>query len=205
MDSVSEKHLEEFVCACHLLASHGLLQCSSGNLSWRVDKEKMVITATRAWMANITKEQVVVCRISDGTILNGRKPSEEIGFHLGILRERSDVNVVLHFQTPCATAIACCARDVMNFSIIPEVPFYIGQIAEVPYMDPGSENLSRAVISAMEEHDLVIMKNHGQVTVGKSFNDVIQKATFFELACEIILLAGKNIQFLSDDAINRLR
>lgn len=44
-----------------------------------------------------------------------------------------------------------------------------------------------------------------KVTVGKIFEDVIQKVIFFEPACEIILRAGEQIQFLSEDAITCLR
>jgi ribulose-5-phosphate 4-epimerase/fuculose-1-phosphate aldolase len=205
MTNVSEKQLEDFVAACHRVASFGLVRCSSGNLSWRVNEEYMLITATRSWMAEITREQVAVCRISNGDVLNEKKPSAENGFHFGILRERSDVNVVLHFQSPFATALACSWREQKNFFVIPEIPYYIGQIAVVPYLDPGSNALAKEVISAMKEHDLVILKNHGQVTVGKSFDDVIQKASFFELACEIILRTGDQVQFLSQDAIVYLR
>jgi len=205
MMHVSEKHLEEFVAGCRRVASHGLVRSSSGNLSWRVNEEYMLITATRSWMGELSREQIAICRISDGAVLNEKKPSAENGFHFGILRERPDVNVVLHFQSPYATAIACSGRDYNNFSVIPEIPYYLGQIAIVPYLNPGSNELAREVISAMKAHDLVIMKNHGQVTVGRNFDEVIQKATFFELACEIILHAGDQVQFLSQDAIDYLR
>jgi len=205
MMHVSEKYLEEFVTACHRVASHGLVRSSSGNLSWRVNEEYMLITATRSWMGELTREQIAICRISDGAVLNEKKPSAENGFHFGILRERSDVNVVLHFQSPYATAVACSGRDYNNFSVIPEIPYYLGQIATVLYLNPGSNELAREVISAAKEHDLAILKNHGQVTVGRNFDEVIQKASFFELACEIILHAGDQAQFLSQDAIDYLR
>ncbi len=202
---VSEKHLGEFVAGCRRVASCGLVRSSSGNLSCRISKEHMLITATRSWMGELTREQIAVCRISDGAILNDKRPSAENGFHFGILRERPDVNVVLHFQSPCATAIACSSKDYKNFSVIPEIPYYLGQVAVVSYLNPGSNELAREVVSAMKGHDLVILKNHGQVTVGKSFDEVIQKASFFELACEIILRASDQIQFLSQDAIDYLR
>ncbi|HHT9109484.1 MAG TPA: class II aldolase/adducin family protein [Candidatus Wunengus sp. YC63] len=205
MMHVSEKHLEEFVAGCHRVASYGLVRSSSGNLSWRVNEEYMLITATRSWMGELTREQIAICRISDGSVLNEKKPSAENGFHFGILRERSDVNVVLHFQSPYATAVACSGRDYNNFSVIPEIPYYLGHVAIVSYLNPGSNELAREVVSSMKEHDLVILKNHGQVTVGKNFDEVIQKATFFELACEIILQAGDKVQFLSQDAIDYLR
>jgi hypothetical protein len=40
---VSEKYLEQFVVASHCVASHGLVRSSSGNLSWRVSEEHMLI------------------------------------------------------------------------------------------------------------------------------------------------------------------
>lgn len=202
---VSEKYFEEFVAGCRRVVSHGLVRSSSGNLSWRVSEEHMFITATRSWMGELTGEQIAICRISDGAVLNDKKPSAENGFHFGILRERPDVNVVLHFQSPYATAIACSERDYKDFSVIPEIPYYLGRIATVPYLNPGSNELAREVVSAMKEHDLVILKNHGQVTVGKNFDEVIQKASFFELACEIIIHAGDQVQFLSQDAVDYLR
>ena len=45
--------------------------------------------------------------LSDGTIIDGAKPTVEIAFHAGIMRARPDVSVVMHFQTPCATTLAC--------------------------------------------------------------------------------------------------
>ena len=206
MKKITEDHFEAFVDACHEVAAQGLVRCSSGNISWRINEDYMLITATSAWMANITKEHIALIRISDRAILNDEKPSSESGFHLGIMQNRPDVNVILHFQSPNATALACCAKDLTNFYIIPEIPYYIGEISVLPYLDPGSKNLAEAVITAIEKHDLVTLKNHGQVTVGKSFDDVIQKATFFELACDILLRMGNlPIQFISTSAINKLR
>ena len=205
MPIVSQRQLEDFAAASRRAAAHGLMRCSSGNLSWRIDGEHMLVKASRSWMADLTADQVALCRIADGVALNGRTPSVEIGFHAGILRQRPEVNAVLHFQTPCATTLACSNLQSINFFVIPEIPYYIGPIAIVPYLDPGSRDLADAVLAAMRDHDLAIMKNHGQVTVGKSFDDVIQKAAFFELACEIILRAGDRVQPLSADALSRLR
>ncbi|MDY6863168.1 MAG: class II aldolase/adducin family protein [Thermodesulfobacteriota bacterium] len=206
MLDISQKNFEEFITASHRVAAYSLVRCSSGNLSWRVDDKHMLISASGTWLADIIKDQVAVCRISDGTPLNDKKPSAEIGFHTGILRERSDMNVVLHFQSPFATALACRSPETMNCFVIPEIPYYIGPVAVVPYMHPGSEDLAEAVISAMKDHDLVLMCNHGQVTVGKNFNDAIQKAVFFELACEIILKSGGQTRIISEypDDIRKL-
>jgi len=205
MRAIPEATLDRFVDACHDVARHGLVRCSCGNLSMRVDEECFLVTATGSWMSNLTRDQVAVCRLDDGTSLNDKKPSSETGFHAGILRSRPDVNVVLHFQTACATTVACQPANQVDFSLIPEVPFYIGPVARVPYFTPGSEELAAAVTQAMRAHDMVLLSNHGQVTAAKDFDHVLQNAEFFELACEIILLGGNSITPLSPQAIKQLQ
>ena len=205
MKNVPEGQLAGFVAAAHQVAEYGLVLCGSGNLSWRVDDGLMLVTATGSWMASISPDGVAVCRIADGASLNGKNPSKEIGFHAAILRERADVNVVLHFQSPYATTVACRQPEMEDFSVIPEVPHYIGPVATVPYLPPGSRELADAVASAILGHELAILRNHGQVVVGDSLDQVIAKAMCFELACKIILGAAGRVQHLPADAVADLR
>lgn len=155
-------------------------------------------------MENLSPDHLSVCRISDGSLLEGNKPTVEIGFHAGILRTRSDVNVVMHFQTPCATTLSCQPSRNTNYFVIPEIPFYIGHVASVPYLCPGSEELAQAVTDAMRDHDLVIMGNHGLVTVAGDFAHAVQNAEFFELACEIIIRGGEMVKPLAEEDVNTL-
>ncbi len=205
MQEIPLATLDRFVDACHEVAKHGLVRCSCGNLSMRVDEERFLVSTTGSWMSNLTRDQVALCRTDNGSSLNDTKPSSETGFHAGILRSRPDVNVVLHFQTPCATTIACQPANNVDFSLIPEIPFYIGPVARVPYFTPGAEELAAAVTQAMCAHDMVLLSNHGQVTAAKDFDHVLQNAEFFELACEITLLGGNSITPLTSRAIGDLR
>lgn len=203
MKHVADEQIKVFIDACHQAAAYGLLRYSSGNMSWRVNDELVLMSASRSWLAELTGGDVTVCKIDDGRCINGKTPSVEHVFHIGILRQRSDVNVVLHFQSPYATAIACGEPDKYNFFVIPEIPFYIGRPAIVEYLPPGSPELAEAVVAAMKEHDTAILRNHGLVTVGRDFKDVIQKAGFFELACQILLCQDKPI-YLSQAAVDAL-
>jgi len=155
-------------------------------------------------MSCLRADDVVVCRIDDGCVLNDRKPTVEIMFHAGILRARPDVNVVMHFQTPHATTLACRDSGEVNFFVIPEIPFYIGPIARVPYHRPGSQALAEAVTGAMGDHDMVIMGNHGQVTVARDFDHAIQNAEFFELACQVIVRGGDAVRPLAEEDVREL-
>jgi ribulose-5-phosphate 4-epimerase/fuculose-1-phosphate aldolase len=183
--------------ACRKAASFELFKCSSGNMSWRIDDSHMAVTATRSWLGELTCEQVALCRLSDGECLNGVKPTVEARFHAGILRCRREMNVVLHFQSSYATAIACGDVSSYNFNVIPEIPFYIGKIGIVPFLPPGTEELATAVIEQMKTHNLAVMRNHGLVTAARDFNMAIQNAVFFELACSV-LLTQPNPVFIGD-------
>ena len=205
MKPVSRRRQNEFVAACHEAEDRGLMRCSSGNLSWRVGDGRMLVTRTRSWLGRLTVDDIAVCAIEDGTVLNGVKPTVEARFHTGILRARPDVNVVLHYQSPCATALACQKRKHANYDVIPEIPFYIGPIGQVPYLPPGSPELADAVIEVMTAHNLAVMANHGQITVAQDFDHVIQNAEFFELASQIILLSGRCLDPLSAKAVKALR
>jgi len=202
--TIRESILDEFVHACHKAASHGLMRCSSGNLSLRVDDDRLLVTSSRSWIADISSDEVSVCRISDGALLDGDKPSVEIGFHAGILRTRPDVNVVMHFQTPSATTLACQQLGNTNYFVIPEIPFYIGYVARIPYLLPGSKELAKAVTDAMRNHNMVIMGNHGHVTVARDFDHAIQNAEFFELASDLIIRGGDKVKPLDESDVNAL-
>jgi hypothetical protein len=56
----------------------------------------------------------------------------------------------------------------------------------------------------MRTHDMVTIVNHGQVTVADNFAHAIQKASFFELACEIIVHGSDELTRLSPEAAQHL-
>ncbi|MFW6133025.1 MAG: class II aldolase/adducin family protein, partial [Planctomycetota bacterium] len=198
MIDVDEQTVSAFVAAARDVAAYGLVRCSSGNLSRRLDDERMLISASRTWLADLTAEGVSICRIADAEHLAGPPASIETRFHAGILRRRRDADWVLHFQSPAATVLAC--RDERpNLNVIIEVPAYIGPVAWVDYRAPGSAELAEAVIEAMAGHDMAVLRNHGQVTAGATAGETLQRAAFFELACEIVLRGGAPVRPLNDE------
>jgi len=203
--NVFEEQKKQFADAARMAGQLGLLSFSSGNLSWRVSGEAVLLTASRSWLGELSDEQVTVSRISDGTVIEGPAATIESKFHLGILNARADANVVLHFQSPFATALCCHKNRQLNFNITPEIPSYIGEIGWVDFFIPGSDKLAEAVIEVMKNHNMAMLLNHGQVTVGKDLKDAIQRAGFFEMTCRTIILNGDNVRVLPGWAVEQLR
>ncbi len=202
---VSNKQLQEFIAAAHRAGNERLMLCSSGNLSWRIDDDVALVSGTGSWLPAIRPEQVCVCRISSGEVISERKPSMESGFHLGVLRARKDVNVVLHFQSEYATTIACMEEKPTDFNVTAEIPCHVGsEIPVIPYYRPGSPELAKAVTGALTNHDSALLSKHGQVVCGKDFDDAFQKAVFFEMACRIIVQSGFRCLTLTKEEIKDL-
>ncbi|WP_165026629.1 class II aldolase/adducin family protein [Dysgonomonas sp. ZJ279] len=203
---ITKEHIEKFIEQAHRVGKERLQLCSSGNLSWRVEGNIALVSGTGSWLPRLAEENVAVCNIATGMPVNGPKPSMESVFHLGVLRKRKDMNVVLHFQSEYATIVSCMKNKPKNFNVVAEVPCYCGsEIPVIPYFRPGSKELADAVTEALTDHDCVLMSKHGQAVCGKDFDDAYQKAVFFELACRIIVLAGEgNYLTLTDEEIHDL-
>jgi len=201
---ITEKHIETFVAQAHRVGELGLTICSSGNLSWRIG-DKALISGTGSWVPSLREEQVSVCDVATGEVLNGVKPSMESVFHLGVMRERPDVGVVLHFQSPYATQVACSEVRPKSYNVTAEVPLHVGRvIPEIPFYRPGSPELAEAVVNALRDRNSALMLKHGQVVCGKDFDDVIQRAMFFEMACRICVLADMHPAVLTEEEVDAL-
>ena len=201
---ITEKHIETFVAQAHRVGELGLTICSRGNLSWRIG-DKALISGTGSWVPSLREEQVSVCDVATGEVLNGVKPSMESVFHLGVMRQREDVGVVLHFQSPYATQVACSDVRPKSYNVTAEIPLHVGRvIPEIPFFRPGSPELAEAVVNALKERNSALMLKHGQVVCGKDFDDVIQRAMFFEMACRICVLADMHPAVLSEEEVDAL-
>ncbi|MFV0507567.1 MAG: class II aldolase/adducin family protein [Bacteroidales bacterium] len=203
---ITKEQKELFLEQAHRVGRERLQLCSSGNISWRVEENVALVSGTGSWLPLLELKNIAVCDIASGQRLDGVKPSMESSFHLGILRQRKDMNVVLHFQSKYATVISCMKNKPVDFNVTAEVPCYCGiEIPVVPYYRPGSPELAKAMTEAMKDHDTVLMHKHGQAVCGKDFDDAFQKAVFFEMACQIIVLAGEgNYHTLTKDEIKDL-
>lgn len=201
---ITTEHINEFLKQAHHVGDAKLTICSSGNLSWRIGDDALV-SGTGSWVPELKAEKVSICRIETGEVLNGIKPSMESGFHLGIMRQRPDVNVVLHFQSEYATAVSCMKKKPENFNVTAEVPCHVGrEIPIIPYFRPGSPELAKAVVEAMKDHNSILLTNHGQVVCGSSFDQVFERAMFFEMACRIIVQSGMDYSVLTPEEIDDL-
>ena len=92
-----------------------------------------------------------------------------------------------------------------DFNVTAEVPCHVGgEIPVIPYFRPGSPELAQHVVEALSQHNSCLLRKHGQVVCGKDFDEVFQRAMFFEMACRIIVLSGGRVDVLTKGEIDDL-
>jgi ribulose-5-phosphate 4-epimerase/fuculose-1-phosphate aldolase len=188
------------------VSDSGLAESSSGNVSVRLDEERMLVSGSGCELQALTQEHASVIALQDGNVMQGPKPSLERELHRRVYTVRKTVQAILHCQSRAATLLACHDDPPTNLDFIPEVPAYVRAHAYVPYATPGSEELAESVARAFEDPAVTVvqMRNHGQVIIGSTWRKTIQRAAFFELACWMAT-RGAPLQTISPDQAALLR
>lgn len=198
------KLISDLIQTAHEAGAKRLVNTSSGNISVRYDENSFLISGSGTFLGKLRENEISTCFIDTVNHDEGVKPSMENHFHRAIYKNRTDVNAVLHFQSIYATTLACMPEQKYDLNFIPEATVYIKRISVIPYFIPGSTKLSEEVEKMSEKTDVFVLKNHGQIAVGHSLEDVLKKALVFEFACNILYLADKEIVRYSDIDIEEL-
>lgn len=183
-EATLRRHLVEIFRLAYL---RKLTDLMGGNVSARLSLDEVLITPTSTPKTLIKPNTLVKMRI-DGTVLSGGRPSSEWRMHLGIYRVRDDVKVVLHTHPPNIIALSQAGLK-PDFSLT-EAVSYVGEIAEVPLLKPGSEELAEAVAKALKPRNItaVILKGHGLVTIGSTPYEALNRAEVLEDVAYITLI-----------------
>jgi L-fuculose-phosphate aldolase len=158
---------EALVDVCRALAARQLIAGQDGNVSVRCAEDRVLVTPAGFAKGGLHPDDLVEVSL-EGTHLAGRHaPSSELGLHLAAYRIRPDVNAVVHAHPPTATAFTLLGESVPS-GVLAELMLTVGEIALLPYVQPGSVEVGNAVAPLLATHDAVLLAHHGAVTVGRT-------------------------------------
>jgi Ribulose-5-phosphate 4-epimerase and related epimerases and aldolases len=155
-----------------------------GNVSCRINDEKFVITASGKDYETLTNEEVIEVDIKDLSYTGDIQPSIEIMLHRAIYQIKHDVNFIIHTHQQYASAVAAMFQKSITFDKTYEGVGSSVLLSE--YAFPGSCELSENVADAIKKTSsgCVIMKNHGAVCYGKTYEEAFKIAYNLEQACK---------------------
>ncbi len=183
--------IKEQICdVCHKMWQLGWVAANDGNVSVRLEDGTFLATPTGISKSFITPEKLVL--INDkGEVLDGQpgyKPSSEIKMHLRCYRERPDVGGVVHAHPPTATGYAVAGKSLDEYSMI-ETVIAIGSIPLTPYGTPSTDEVPEAITPYLQDHDVLLLQNHGALTVGADLLTAYYRMETLELYAKISLNA----------------
>ena len=164
----------------HEIYDKGLTPGKSGNVSMKIphSSDYILITPSGVSLRNVGINNVLVIDYNGHKVEGEGNPSSEVHMHLEIYGTRDDVGAVVHTHSPYATGFSFSDEEIMKFEGFGKIkePF----IKKIKYATPGSDKLVELASHALEKEDVVILKNHGVVTVGLNIDEAVLLAEFTE-------------------------
>ncbi len=179
---------EELLSTARAMNSQGLNQGTSGNVSVR-QGDGFVITPSALAYDRCRPEDLVWLDMEGRQVQGGRRPSSEWRMHRDIYVHYPQAGAILHVHSLYCTTLACLERPIPAFHYM--VAMAGGDsIRCAPYATFGSQALSDAAVSALENRTAVLLGHHGMLCHAIDLEHVLA------LAIEVETLAHMYVQAL---------
>jgi L-fuculose-phosphate aldolase len=188
------------------LWTRGYVASNDGNISVRLDADRLLTTPKSVSKGFMTPDMMVVTDLSGRKVAGDRDPSTELKMHLAVYEHRPDVKAVVHAHPPLATGFAV-AGIALDRAVLAEVICTLGSIPIADYATPSTEELPDAVRKYIRAHDGLLLANHGALTVGTDLYNAYYKMETIEHFAQISLVARTlgGERLISRDEVMRLQ
>jgi L-fuculose-phosphate aldolase len=200
------EHRDEIVRVGRLLYDRGFVVAMDGNISVRLDAERILVTPTCMCKGMMMSDDLVIVSHSGQKLHGRRNVSSELGMHLLVYSLRPDVNSVVHAHPPTATGFAA-AGIALDQALVSEVVLTLGKIPLAKYGTPGTTELADALRPLVPDHCAILMANHGVVAYGGSLEHAFMCMETVEHFAKIALVARTlgSPQILAHDDVRKLQ
>ena len=190
------------IAAGRRLGARGLISAGEGNLSIRLDADRLLMTPGGARKDELDARDLPVVRIGyaerDARSASGRGPSSDLAIHLAAYAARPDIGAVAHAHLPAAMALTL-AGELPDPAALPETALLIPRLPFVAFGQMGSVELAARIAAALAEGPeplpgVVLLERHGAVAVGPELDTAVDRLELLEVLCrtwrDALLLRG---------------
>ena len=180
----------------------GLASGTWGNVSARLDGSRMLITPSAKDYANTRPGDIVLVNIFTLEHSGSLKPSSEAPMHAAVYRERPSANGVIHTHSQYGCTVAATRKEVPP--ILDDMVQLIGPSLRVaPHAYPGSDEMVKGVMEAIEGRNACLLANHGAVCIGRTLDEAFTVNMILEKACRAFMdsfAIGGPVPFTEEEA-----
>ena len=195
MSFSAEHHLRrEIVRVGKLLYDKGLIVATDGNVSARLDANRILATPSGLCKGFMEPEQLIVVDLDGNRVDSPNpanrslKPTSEMQMHLEAYCRRPDIGAVVHAHPSTTVALSIAGIDLAQ-CLIPEVIVTLGMVPTTQYATPSSEENARAIRELIAGHDAIVLQRHGTLTVGRDPFDAFLKTEWVEQMSRVAFMA----------------
>jgi L-fuculose-phosphate aldolase len=179
---------------CHigrLMHQAGYIDGGSGNISARLDSERILATPSGLAKGFLQPDQLIVIdlegnKVGPGTEANQNlRPTTELLMHLECYRQRPDVFGVVHAHPPTAVALTIAGVS-LRTCVIPEAVVVLGLVPTAAYSTPSSVENRDAIRVLINQHDAIMLAYHGSLTVATDVWQAYLKLETLEHTAKIL-------------------
>jgi L-fuculose-phosphate aldolase len=203
-----EAELRLAILTCGQIAyERRLVNSNDGNVSVRVGDDRLMITPAGMCKGRMQADDLLLLDL-DGGILAGKqgfKPSSETPMHLEVYRQRPDVRAVIHAHPVFATTLTVAGFPFPN-NVLPEVLLTLEKVPTTRYAMPSSHDDADAIRDLIHEHDALLLRQHGTLTVGTDLETALIALERIEHVAEVFWRAQMlgNVERIPLEAMVRL-
>lgn len=177
--------LRKDICQiCHLLYDRGYVVSNDGNVSARTERGTVLITPSGVGKGRMTPEMLVETDLEGHILAGDRHPSSESKMHWMIYRERPDVMAVVHAHPPMSTVFAICRRPLKE-RYLAEMIIGLGEVPVTEFAMLSTDEVPNSVRPFVQDHDAVLLANHGALTWGSSLLSAFDRMETVEQTAKI--------------------
>jgi L-fuculose-phosphate aldolase len=188
-----------------LLYKQKLVSGSDGNLSVRLDDDRIIVTPSGLAKGRLSAENIVTVDINGKKLQGSLNPSSEIAMHTFVYQNREDISACVHSHAPFATSFAVAGIELTE-DILPEVVLFVGGIPLTEYAPPGTDAVPKSLEPHIENNNAFLLRNHGLLTIGRSLEEAYNRHEIVEHYARIVHLARQlgNVNSIPSDDFKRL-
>ena len=177
---------QEIIDVGRSLHEQGLLVRTWGNISCRLDKDRILITPSGIQYEDLTPDMIAMVNLSDLSWKGKCKPSSELLVHVACYNAKSSARFIIHTHQVFATVAGSLGvkeiRGVVDGDDI--------RIPCAPYALPGTQKLAdnvKKTVSKYKSSNGIVMSNHGTICMGSISDEALECAMEMEEASKLFL------------------
>ena len=189
--SIVSKGADALIEAGRRLGARGLISAGEGNLSVRLDTDRLLLTPTGQRKDELTAEDLVIVWIDhperDQRSRTGRLPTSDLAIHLAVHRARAEIGAVAHAHLPASMALTL-AGEPPDPGALPETALLLPRLPLVPFGQPGSSELAARIADALTLPPdpfatAVLLERHGAIALGNDPSEAVDRLELVEVLC----------------------